>query len=238
MTEQPVAGERVTVQLADLVLNEEFQIRLGKLRGGAVREYAKVYKAGGKMTPVKVAKLEGVMVLLDGWHRVAARKSLGLTDVKAEMVTTTRKEARWIAALANRGHGLQLTPKERREVFKAFVNADQHKHNSGRLKSYREIGAEIGRHHTTVRVWMRDHFPALARQYAKDEEEPAYPGGLMDKPVRTIGDDLRDHIETSIALAQGEISWEVRKELSKMIRVLSRSVKSGPWPVADWDDTL
>lgn len=237
MSEQPEAGEAVTVALAELVLNEDFQIRLGKPDPSTIKRYAQAYKAGTVLPPVKVCVLEGVKVLLDGWHRVAARKSLGLLDVDAVVVRATREEARWIAAEANLTHGRPLTAREVQEVFKAYVRAKKHRHRGGRLKSYREIGTELGRHNTTVRAWMQKHFPTIADHYAKDEGEGPK-GGLWDQPGRTIGDDLRERLEASLALAQGEISRDTRRELLKTARALTRAIKEGPWPQVDLEDDL
>jgi ParB-like chromosome segregation protein Spo0J len=172
-------------------MDESLQVRR-KLNATAIAKYASIYKSGGSMTPVRVARIKGggPLMLVDGWHRIAALKSLGRGRVEAEVFETTTKGARWEAAKANLNHGVPLKGVEYRNVFKAYIHARQHRDAKGRLKSYRDIAAAIGgtRSYSTIRNWMIADFPTIAREMGG--AEPAGEGGLVAAPTRHPEDEV------------------------------------------------
>lgn len=87
-----------------------------------------------------------------------------------------------MAASANLEHGLQLKSDELRNVFKAYVSSRQHLRGKGYSKSYREIGVELGKVHTTIRNWMQKDFPDIAARMSGNEDF-AGPGGLQEVAV-------------------------------------------------------
>jgi hypothetical protein len=156
------------LRLEQIVLDDRFQFR--PLDRGTVKKYASAYRADVTMPPVKVADLKGALILTDGWHRVAARESLGEQRVEAIVVpASSEKEVRWLAAQANLEHGLPLKPKQYREVFRAYIKARRHRNENGSFKSYRDIATELGgaRGHTTIRNWME----GLSRRLQGDGRE-------------------------------------------------------------------
>jgi hypothetical protein len=175
------AGETHELSLADIVVDPAFQVRR-HLSQSAVRNYAARYKTDATMPPLRVARITGgALVLVDGWHRVAALKSIGRARATVEIVETTERGAQWEAAKANLCHGVQLRNGEYREVFRAFVKARQARKANGKLKSYREIAQEIGgtKSYNTIRNWTLKDFPKLAAAMAAGDTEGA-PGGLRD----------------------------------------------------------
>jgi len=180
--------KRGTIRLAHLTVSKEFQVR-ATLDKGTVHRYANAIRAGQQLPAVLVALVDGMHILLDGFHRVAARELLGETLIEAEVVETTRQDARWRAAKANMSHGLPLKTREIRTVFKVYVSTRQHLKAKQVLKSYREIAAELGCSHNTIRNWMAVDFPEVFKRYAGNEGYGD--GGLADdRPKGQVRDGL------------------------------------------------
>lgn len=192
-------SEYEDLNIADIVRREPFQIRSG-LNLGTVKRYAGILKQGGTLPPVTVAEIvipgtapkgrpmkgfgdirEGVLVLVDGFHRVEAHLLNGGHSVCAEVVPATKEEALWLGAKANLAHGLPLKMKDLRGVFRRYIHSKQHRKPHGELKSYREIAADLNgmRSHVTLRAWMRKDFPKLFKSMGRDDQAKA-PGGLPD----------------------------------------------------------
>jgi hypothetical protein len=108
---------------------------------------------------------------VDGWHRVEAARYNGAHRIAATITTMSRKEAAKEAAVANLRHGKPLGAKERQKAFKMFIHGGGHLRGKDGLKSYREMGVELGGiGHMTVRNWMKRFFPAIFRRMGGSEE--------------------------------------------------------------------
>lgn len=218
-----------TVQIASLLRDRRFQLR-GKLDKSTIQRYAAVYRAGKEMPPIKVAKVNGAPVVVDGWHRLAALESIGRTEVEAEIVTATEKEARWLAAEANLSHGLPLKRRELREAFVAYVRAGKYRDKRGWPKSYRSIAEEFGSPHTTIRNWMKKGFPKIAQQYS-DESYSKNPGGLPERQREEgFTTTARRHLQDALAASRGVTSPSDRFNLMELAKqVLAEIETGGPW---------
>lgn len=179
---QPITTPAL-VTLAQLTVSPEVQVRQ-RLDPITITRYANAIRSGQELPPIQVALVQGVLILVDGFHRVAAHESLGATEVQAEVTEASFEDALWMAAKANLQHGLPLKPSEVRQVFRVFIRTKQHHKGRGKLKSYREIGAELGRPHTTIRGWMSKDFPRIFAKYSGNEEFKGE-GGLMDVTAPT-----------------------------------------------------
>lgn len=76
------APKTVTVRLEDIVLDPDLQVRHA-MDEPTVRQYADAMRAGEVFPPIKVARPNGACLLVGGWHRVAAAKSLGRDAIDA-----------------------------------------------------------------------------------------------------------------------------------------------------------
>jgi hypothetical protein len=74
-----------TVRIADLLRDHRFQVRQGLDRGTVVR-YSASLAAGVEFPPVTVALVDGVPVLVDGWHRIEALLAIDRHMVEAVIV--------------------------------------------------------------------------------------------------------------------------------------------------------
>lgn len=196
----PARELRVTIRLDGLVLDPATQIRQ-ETSAATVRQYRDAMRAGAVFTPITVAPVDPEdedkgFVLIDGWHRVAAVQALGGVTIDAVVVTgVSPNEYRWIAAEKNRTHGLRLTSADKREVFRAYVQAGRHRmENRGRrVKSAREMARDLQGivSDRRIPVWMRQDFPKVYRAMRG--------GGLEENPGSDFGRKDRDVIHAELA---------------------------------------
>jgi hypothetical protein len=163
-------GQKVEMPLSHMVKDPEFQVRK-RTNQQKMKQYAESMEAGCEFPPVQLGAVEGVLVLLDGWHRVGAKEILEEDSVVAVVSPMTYDQAKWAAAKANLHHGLSLTDTEVLDAFRAFVEAKAYRTGHTWL-SYREIAQEIGRSHGTIRTWMERHFPKIFRKYQERASSP------------------------------------------------------------------
>lgn len=223
-----------TIRLASLVINDAFQIRL-KPDKATVERYRQCYKAEVPMPPIKVALVDGAPVLVDGFHRVEAMRRVGIISTEALVAEATRTEARWMAAEANLAHGLPLKPSEVRRVFKAYVRARKHYAGKGKLKSYRTIAQDIGRHFTTIRAWMLEDFPKIAEQYSGEQPGHAE-GGLKEKQKASFREITTARLVEAVAASRGILSPQERAEVIREFQEATKAVaEGGPWTPEEED---
>jgi hypothetical protein len=118
---------------------------------------------GAPFPPIRVAQVGNSLLLVDGWHRLAAAQEAELDEIGGLVEPMTRREALKAAACANSTHGKPLNRAERRNAFKLFVKGGGHRSKEGYL-SYREISACLGglNSHTSIRNWMLRDFRKIA----------------------------------------------------------------------------
>jgi ParB-like chromosome segregation protein Spo0J len=87
----------------------------------AVDEYAEVLRQGGQF-PCVVVFFDGKDYwLADGFHRVAAAKKVGRTEVGCEVRPGTRRDAVLFGAGANATHGLRRTNEDKRRAVTVLL---------------------------------------------------------------------------------------------------------------------
>ena len=172
--------EELYIPTAAIIKHKPFQVRKA-LDKSAIRRYGEMTRAGQIAPPIKVALVQGAYYLLDGWHRMeAGALTTAGAEVLALVASMTANQAMWESAKANSLHGVQLKRSEIREVFRAFIRSGQHKKPKGLFMSYREIQAELGNPHTTIRTWIMKDFPILFEKLrAADVGNPS-PTGRND----------------------------------------------------------
>ena len=221
------------VPVSEIVRHPSLQVRQ-KTHPSIVQRYATAYAQGEDFSPIEVAEVDGVMVLIDGWHRLAAQESLGKGMVVARVVKAkTLEEARWLAVEANLRHGLPLTAKELRNGFRLFVRAGHHRTKWGGLKSIRDIAKELGgaRHPSTVWRWFQKDFPRIAKEYGGTDD-----GGGGDremKPGPTLKEIALEHIEAAAKVSEGVWQQPYRKRLLEAAQGLVRSLEGEPSEVSE-----
>jgi hypothetical protein len=216
------------LQIDSILRDPSFQVRR-RLDQGTVERYANTYRAGVDMPPVQVGRIKGTLVLLDGWHRLAALDQIGRNYVQACVRDMGEREAAWIAASANLAHGLPLKSSEIRAVFRQYILARKHINKDGSLRSYREIAADLGgmRSYSTIRNWMRDDFPRIFEKYGGDESRAA-DGGLRDEDrIQVIRHTARSSVNQALAAYSALENPEDRAEVAQLFRAALERIEAG-----------
>lgn len=217
----------ITVKIDDISLRDEWQVR-ERLNSNTVRDYARGYAQSADFPPVKVASVNGALVLVDGWHRIAALRSLDREEVQAVVVANDAEEGRWLSAKANLANGLPLKAKERRAVFRIYVKTGQHRQGR-RLKSYREMTRDFPglASKSTLARWMQADFPSIAAQMAIDRDAGQASSKYDDEeqdPERVASKQLQQALKLALAEARG-IACEVRrKALAAELEAVAREI--------------
>jgi len=221
-----------TVKISALIRGDKYQIR-ESLDQRAVGRYFNNYRNGAQLPPVQVAQVgKGGLILWDGHHRVAALERLGQTTVEALIIHTDERKVRWLAAQANLTHGVQLTTKERRAAFKAYIRAGQHKDARGGYKSYRAIAEELGFMSLGgVHRRMQLDFPALARKMGGNEDWKGRGAPDEDKPdpQRVLAGLAWGHLTNARAALEGFTDPDARGEFIHKLGELLKELLAGEY---------
>jgi len=103
------------VPIAQITLDKELQPRQSMTQE-AVQEYAEAMTEGAKLPPCIVVHDGKTYWCCDGFHRIAAAKSIGAKDIECEVRAGTREDAMWLAAAANLKHGVRRTNIDKRRA--------------------------------------------------------------------------------------------------------------------------
>lgn len=237
-TASPSGADEATTRelpITDLLRDQRYQIR-AKMDPATVRRYANILRSGTEMPPVRVAIVDGVPVLVDGHHRVAAHESVGRSIVRAVIVTASASVARWLAAAANLEHGVPLKPGEVREAFRAFIQARKHVlKGRRRVMSTRDIAKELGGvTHTTIHRWLKKDFPRLARECGGG------PGPTSNKPPAPDGQQQMHFADAMNAVSQVRVTGRAIRDpelRGRLIAALEDGLKivrdAGPWTLPE-----
>lgn len=147
------------------------QMREGALRTSDVRGLARAMDEGREVPPIMVARIGRALCVVDGFHRLAAARSLGWESIDALVAPLDLKAARAFARGVNHGHGKRLTPRDKRKAFASYIADGAHLDVRGNLKSGRVIASEEsgGYSHTRVYALLREH--GIEPNYALEEAE-------------------------------------------------------------------
>ena len=107
--------------LSAITLDESIQCR-AQLNKATVKEYAERMKAGDKFPALVVYKIEGHLLLPDGFHRYRAGEMAQLTVFPVDVRQGTRKDAVKFAIEANAVHGLARSNKDKRRAVELALH--------------------------------------------------------------------------------------------------------------------
>jgi hypothetical protein len=155
--------EEKAVAIAELVLDIGCQPRAG-LDSEAVEDYRQIYEADGKLPPVDAILVDGNLVVIDGFHRVAGAAKADHSFIRVKVVEEADLgRARWLAAAANQGHGVRRTNADKRAAVKLALQSD-----IGQEQTLRVIAEHVGVHHSTV----ADIKAGLSDSDTPEEDDP------------------------------------------------------------------
>lgn len=229
-----VSDESRAVDAAAIVRDTAFQVR-AKMLPQTAKKYANEMQAGVKFPPVALADVGGVLYLTSGWHRMeAAAVFNGHSAVEATVRKMSKAEALWEAAAANLKHGQPYSSREKRNVLRAYIKAGKHKAGGEIVKSYRDIGADLGIKLTTLHNWMKADHPATFRVMGKDgtPRENSGPPEIDPDPetVRRAQQTLRDLRHYSDSLLSPAARFALIEETLRTVE----QMKLKPNTEAEW----
>jgi len=107
--------------LAEIKLDNAIQCRVS-LNRKTVAAYAERMEKGDNFPPPDVFAVDGVNLLADGGHRLAAARQTGRTSILVRIRQGTRKDAVKFAIQANRDHGLRFSNKDKRRAVQVCLD--------------------------------------------------------------------------------------------------------------------
>lgn len=181
------------VPISDIVFADDINIRQ-ELRQDAVDRYAEILD---DLPPIQIWQPNGKMLLVDGWHRIAAAKKIGRSEIEAEVHKGDRTEAMVAAILANTAHGVPLSMAERDEGIVRLAKAGW---------SHRRIAKAIGKSASRIEVILRTASvpmqglaPSIREEAAQAPREWRLPvaqaaldGGWEQRATREVARQLAD----------------------------------------------
>jgi hypothetical protein len=100
------------LKIEKIELDKELQSRAG-MNEEVVQEYMHILLGGTQMPPVTVFHDGKKYHLADGWHRFSGHKAAGFTEIEANIIEGTRRDAILYSVGANDDHGLRRSNEDK-----------------------------------------------------------------------------------------------------------------------------
>jgi ParB/RepB/Spo0J family partition protein len=174
---------RTEMKLEALSMEPDAQARTA-IRSASVEEYAEAMQSGAQFPPIEVMKVDGRMIIIDGWHRVMAASQLGLKTIECVVVDgSTIADAQWSAAAVNQTHGLRRTNADKARAVTLALSACPE-------ATYEQIANHCGVSQSMVSAY----FAAMQEVDAANNAEPVKVQQAPRKvaKARTLQDDMAD----------------------------------------------
>jgi len=139
-----------------------------------VGEYAAQMSAGIEFPPVLLCGTPEKSWLGDGWHRVAAARKIGATEISADLHPGGRVEALKHALAANTTHGRRRTNDDKRRCVEIALREFP-------KSSSRVIADMCGVGHTFVDSLRRGQVASDATSKRKGQDGKEYPGSRQSR---------------------------------------------------------
>ena len=184
--------------IEDLELDDRCQVRIDTDHD-AIEAYRDAYADDVELPPVEVVDVEGVLYVIDGFHRVAAAKKAGLAFLRVVVVELTDdfERAQWLALSRNQAHGIRLTSEDKRRAVRMALD-----NGIGVEQSSRVLAEHLGVSHPFVskvrQEWEAERAPLETvsnapatvttkdgRQYPKHRSDNGHPPPKPPKPKPT-----------------------------------------------------
>jgi hypothetical protein len=141
----PALPPTVSVALQDIRVDDGINQRAGGIDDALVSEYAASIKDWIEQAPVTLMREGAVHRLVDGFHRVAAARQAGLTEIPAVVLDGGYRTALLYATGCNRTHGARRTRADVQHAIRTML-ADK----EWGAQSDRWIAEHVGISPTTV----------------------------------------------------------------------------------------
>lgn len=111
------------VTLADLKLEKDLQCRARGTQREVVRQYADDMRRGDIFPEITVFRDQRGTYVANGFHRVAAALEAGLTELRAEIKTGSKRDALLHAVKSDQAVGLRRTTQDKRRSIELLIAA-------------------------------------------------------------------------------------------------------------------
>lgn len=109
------------IKIKDVALGHGTQQRV-IIKPEDVSEYAEAMINGTKFPPIKCVYDSVNYYVVDGNHRFLAAKKIGCTEIEAEVIDGTVRDAIWLSLGANATHGLKRTNEDKAKSVLTALN--------------------------------------------------------------------------------------------------------------------
>lgn len=208
------------------------------LNESQVSDYADDILEGATFPAVTVFYDGAEYWMADGFHRLAAHKMAGLSEILAYVVSGDVRDARLYGAQANQGHGLRRSAADKRNAVMTYMNDPE-----WTLWPDRKIARQVGVSHTFVsgiraklagNVASERHSSAI--QASDIEADPMLPDqpegapleaeGSSDEPVSREEAKLRQEFQRFTPVGQEDAYVALRMDLAEAKAALRKSDKT------------
>lgn len=180
-----------TLKLDAIRTRPELQFRVAGLHPQHIKRLEAVLEAGREpMEPVRVARVNQALFLVDGHHRLEAHRRAGKATIAAKVARMSLQEARDHARTANTRHGKGLNRDDKLAIWASFVADGGHLDATGSPKTSRAIAADLGG------IWSHETVRQKLRALGLLDEATEFPNGY--KPYG--GGDEADEAELQLEL--------------------------------------
>ena len=172
-----------------------------RLDQAAVAEYAEMMKAGVAFDPIEVVLDGADYWLAHGFHRLAAGKLIGATEIAADVTEGTLQDALDIATAANKANGVRRSPADKRWAVENALMLDRERQQD---RSDRAIAEHCGVSHEFVRQVRAE----AAKDQPETEGEPKTRKGKDGKSYKAKkGKKKADDTEVDESIPE-EPTWD------------------------------
>lgn len=221
-------GNIVRLPLDDI----EVSGRLREVRDAFVENLIMMAEDTGITTPIHVRKVDGRYVLIDGAHRLAAARRMGLSDIAALVVECRADEARAMEASNNLG-AARMTPLQT-AVFVASWKRDYYamhpERKPGVFKGNQHTGNLVGINLTLTKT-IADAFgvsePTIKRALLAGEHlKPEEVAQLDAAPARVTMEDLKQLAKISAPEMRSQVVLRLASGNASTAAKAHRSLKA------------
>lgn len=144
----------VWIAVDGIITDDAIQVRVGRLDAAKVESYTEALKAGAEFPPIDVFRDGSALYLADGFHRLAAHKAAGESEILAVVRPGGYEEAYAHAESANLLHGLELSMDDKKNIY--FRRLARGFWDDSKT-SMREIAKSFGVNASTISRWRQEY---------------------------------------------------------------------------------
>ncbi len=174
------------------------------------------------------------LLLVDGFHRFMAAKSLGHETIRCRVYSGSKLEAGWFACGCNRSHGLRRTTADKQRAVDCALRCDSTKSDSEIARHVGVCGKTVGNYRRSLRV--TSEIPESALRVGADGRSvnTTNIGKRTTKLTSTV-DEKRSEVESTPPLRPTTESSEQASRAPRSAQLSPQSAADCPLQTDSWD---